>query len=78
MGVVVLRRFRSGEGPSASRVFRDDREARRAAEAWAAEGWHVEILARGRRDPETMWVESPDEMPVRAPGEDVPTGEAGS
>ena len=49
MAYVVIRRFRTGEGPSSARVFHEARPARDAAETWYRQGWEVELLADGRR-----------------------------
>jgi len=69
MGFVVIRRFREGAGdqPGTSRAFKREADARRAARAWAAEGWEVEFLASAKRIKETVRVDSPAPMPPRPP-----------
>lgn len=49
MAYVVIRRFRSGDGPSSARVFRDIAAARDVADAWYRQGWEVELVPDGRR-----------------------------
>ena len=49
MAYVVIRRFRSGDGPSSARVFRDIAEAREVADGWYQQGWEVELVPDGRR-----------------------------
>lgn len=49
MAYVVIRRFRSGEGPSSARVFREITAARDVADGWYRQGWEVELVPEGRR-----------------------------
>lgn len=63
MGFVVIRRFRNGEGPAASKSFREEAVARERARTWAREGWEVEFIASGRRETRTVKVTPPREMP---------------
>jgi hypothetical protein len=65
MGFVVIRRFRSGEGPAASRSFPREKEAREAARAWADEGWEVDFLATAKRERQTVRLNRTPRMPER-------------
>ncbi|MGI8609888.1 MAG: hypothetical protein ACR2MY_11770 [Candidatus Dormibacteria bacterium] len=65
MGFVVIRRFRTGEGPASSRVYADERHARDVARTWANEGWEVEVIASGQRTARTVKVAVPPPMPEK-------------
>ena len=49
MAYVVIRRFRTGEGPTTARAFAREGEAKTAADLWCHEGWEVEIVPTGGR-----------------------------
>ena len=49
MAYVVIRHFRSGDGPTTARAFAYEDEAKRAADTWCQEGWEVDIVPTGGR-----------------------------
>jgi hypothetical protein len=49
MAYVVIRRFRSGDGPTSARVYGEIGPAREVADAWYHQGWEVELVSDGRR-----------------------------
>jgi hypothetical protein len=49
MAFVVIRRFRSRDGPTSARVFHELDGARELADRWYSEGWEVELIPDGRR-----------------------------
>ncbi|MDQ6747390.1 MAG: hypothetical protein M3010_04700 [Candidatus Dormibacteraeota bacterium] len=49
MSFAVIRRFRSGAGPTSSRALQDFHAARALANRWYLEGWEVELLRDGNR-----------------------------
>ncbi|MGI8609422.1 MAG: hypothetical protein ACR2MY_09385 [Candidatus Dormibacteria bacterium] len=54
MAYVVIRRFRSGDGPGSARVFGEIGAARDLADTWYRDGWEVELIPDGRRGSRRM------------------------
>ena len=63
MAYVVIRRFRSGDGPTSARVFGDVQDAREMAETWYQQGWEVELVPPGQRGTPRKLPGSPQPLP---------------